>query len=220
MTKSIIITAGGKGLRMGTEVPKQFLSLKGKPILLHTIERFYSYDSKMEIILVLPEEHIPFWQLLLGEHQVQIPHQLVIGGETRYHSIKNGLEETTGELIAVHDGVRPFVSNDVISNAFLMAQEKGAAIPVLPIKESVRQISGETSVAVDRDLYKSVQTPQCFKSAILKGAYAGNYQPSFTDDASVVEAYGGEISMVHGNEENIKITTPFDLKMAEILVRA
>ncbi|MFK8044438.1 MAG: 2-C-methyl-D-erythritol 4-phosphate cytidylyltransferase [Crocinitomicaceae bacterium] len=218
MTETIIITAGGKGLRMGTEVPKQFLPLNGKPILMHTISQFYSYNPEIEIILVLPEAHIPFWQLLLKENQFKIPHQLVLGGQTRYHSIKNGLKEATGELIGVHDGVRPFVSIEVIRNTFSTAQVNGAAIPVLKINESIRQLSQSNSQSVDRALYRSVQTPQCFEAEKLKEAYSGEYRETYTDDASVVEAAGHTISLVDGNEENIKITTPFDLKIAELLV--
>jgi len=219
MTETIIITAGGKGLRMGTEVPKQFLQVNGVPILLQTINQFYQYNSEIEIILVLPEAHIPYWQLLLKEHQFKIAHQLVIGGQTRYHSIKNGLNEATGDLIGVHDGVRPFVSISVIKNTFSKAQSDGAAIPVLDLKESVRKVDNQKSHSVNRDLYKSVQTPQCFKNSILREAYAGDYQATFTDDASVVEAAGYQISLVEGNEENIKITTPFDLKLAELLAK-
>ncbi|MFK8039547.1 MAG: 2-C-methyl-D-erythritol 4-phosphate cytidylyltransferase [Crocinitomicaceae bacterium] len=217
MTETIIITAGGKGLRMGTDIPKQFLPINGKPILLHTIAQFYEYNPAIEIILVLPESHIPYWELLIKEYQFIIPHQLVVGGETRYHSIKNGLDSARGELIGVHDGVRPFVSLKVISNVFEKAKEKGSAIPVLPIKESIRQLDNEKSLSVDRGLYKTVQTPQCFKSSILKEAYLGDYQPNFTDDASVVESAGYQISLVDGNEENIKITTPFDLELAKLL---
>ena len=217
MTKTIIITAAGKGLRMGADLPKQFLPLAGKPILLYTIEQFYRFNNDIEIILVLPADHIPYWQLLINDHNFTIPHQLVEGGETRYHSIKNGLEYATGEVIGVHDGVRPFVSQDVISSVFDKAEIKGAAIPVLPLVESIRELHGESSTARDRSRFVSVQTPQCFHAQVLKGAYENGYNDTFTDDASVVEAAGHQISLVNGNIENIKLTTPMDMKMARLL---
>ena len=218
MTKTIIITAGGKGLRMGGELPKQFLPIQGKPILLHTIEQFYRYDSSIQIVLVLPTSHISHWKMLISEQPVNVMLKVVVGGDSRYHSIKNGLAKATGDLIGVHDGVRPFVSLQVISNVFEAAQKHGAAIPVMPIKESVRQIIQTKSIAVNRDDFRIVQTPQCFRSDILQEAYAKGYQPNFTDDASVVEAAGYDISIVDGNEENIKITTPIDLKFAKLLL--
>ncbi len=218
MTKSIIITAGGKGQRMGSKLPKQFLTIKGKPILLYTIEKFYEYDPSIEIILVLPEGRIPFWELLIKDHLFSIPHQLAIGGKTRFHSIKNGLELATGKLIGVHDGVRPFVSIKVIEKVYQAAEEKGAAIPALTLTESIRKLQGTSSVAKNRSDYMSVQTPQCFQSSILKDAYSKGYRDEYTDDATVVEANGGSIVLVEGNHENIKITTPFDLKIAETIV--
>jgi 2-C-methyl-D-erythritol 4-phosphate cytidylyltransferase len=220
MTKTIIITAAGKGLRMGADLPKQFLPIAGKPILQYTIEQFYNYDNAMEIILVLPEDHIPYWQLLINDHNFTIPHQLVEGGETRYHSIKNGLEYATGEVIGVHDGVRPFASQEVISSVFAKAEITGSAIPVLPLVDSIRELHGQSSTARDRSRFVSVQTPQCFKSAILKSAYSTGYNELFTDDASVVEANGQSIHLIEGNRENIKITTPFDLEIAKILLKA
>lgn len=219
MPKTIIITAGGKGLRMGSDIPKQFIELKGKPILFYTIEKFHEFDSSIEIILVLPFNHIEYWQSLIEKFQFKIPHLIVAGGETRYHSIKNGLSKANGNIIGVHDGVRPLVSIDVISHVYNAAEENGAAIPVLPLIESIREVStNNSSIAKDRSLYRSVQTPQCFKRNVLLEAYEKPFQNTFTDDASVVEANGSEIVLVDGNSENIKITSPIDLKIAEFLL--
>lgn len=218
MTKTIIITAGGKGLRMGSSIPKQFLTINDKPILFYTIEQFYRFDPLIEIVLVLPSEHIKYWENLIQELSFAIPHTVVPGGKTRYHSIKNGLEFANGSVIGVHDGVRPFVSIDVISRVYETAKMLGASIPVLPLKESIRKVSGESSLAKERSLYRLVQTPQCFRNKILKDAYQKTFQMSFTDDASVVEANGGSVVLVVGNEENIKITTPLDLKIAELFL--
>ena len=218
MADSIIITAAGKGIRMGTDIPKQFLLINGKPILFYTIEQFYRYDSSIQIVLVLPEIQVGYWQTLIEQHQFTIPHKVVVGGETRFHSIKNGLEHATGEIIGVHDGVRPLVSVEVIKACYVQARKSGACIPVLPVSESIREVNNTGSKAVDRSMYRKVQTPQCFSSEVLKAAYRQPYQDVFTDDASVVEASGGIIEVVTGNDENIKITTPFDLKLAEILL--
>lgn len=215
--KSIIITAGGVGKRMGADIPKQFLLLKGKPVLMHTIEKFYSYDSAIEIILVLPKNQIDFWKGLCSQHQFKIAHTIVGGGKERFDSVKNGLKYANGALIGVHDAVRPLVAEEVIAATYIAAAKNGASIPITPINESVRELSENGSMAVNRDNYKLVQTPQCFQAHILRSAYETSYQSSFTDDASVVESNGDKIYLVDGNRENIKITTPVDLKIAEIL---
>ena len=218
LTQSVIITAGGIGKRMGTETPKQFLLLKGKPIIFHTIEKFYAFNSSIEIIVVLPDFYIPQWENLCQKFLFTIKHKVVAGGDERFHSIQNGLLETTGDLVAVHDAVRPCVSEDVVRNCFSAAEKFGAAIPILSISESLRKIENENSVAVNREDFKIVQTPQCFKIEILQKAYRQHYSTLFTDDASVVEADGQKIHLVHGNRENIKITTPEDLKLAEFFI--
>ena len=217
MTKSIIITAGGIGKRMGSDIPKQFIELNGLPILMHTIQRFYNFDSRIQIIVVLPQAHISFWNTLIKTHQFSISHTIVEGGTERFNSIKNGLEHASGEVIGVHDGVRPFVSIPVIQNTFKKAIESECAIPVVNLKESIRKVGDNTSESVDRSNYKIVQTPQCFKREVLKKAYLHPYSSDFTDDASVVELAGYKINLVEGNDENIKITTPMDLKLAEVL---
>lgn len=217
--KTIIITAGGIGTRMQSDVPKQFLVIDDQPVLMHTLRRFYSFDPKIQIILTLPSDWISYWKELLEKYQCDIPHQIVEGGKERFDSIKNALRMSQGNLIGVHDGVRPFVSKKTISECFLTAEKVGAAIPYLPIHESMRQISGETSVGVNRVEFVTVQTPQCFQREILLNAYEQSFKNSFTDDASVVESNGGKITLVLGNQENIKITTPNDIKIAELFVK-
>lgn len=219
-SETIIIVAGGKGERMQANIPKQFITLHSQPILIHTISLFYSYNNEMTLIVVLPEAEIPGWELLCKKHAFDIPHQCVAGGSTRFESVRNGLKlaPKTG-IIGVHDGVRPLVSHETIRRCFDAAPQYGACIPVTNPVESIREITDESSIAVDRSRYKLVQTPQVFDANLLHKAYQQNYSPLFTDDASVVEALGVEIYLVEGNVENIKITTPFDLKVAELLLK-
>ena len=217
MTKSIIITAGGIGKRMGSDIPKQFIQVNGLPILMHTITKFYEFDNSIEIILVLPKDHIDYWNGLVSQFEFTIQHTVVVGGKERFFSIKNGLNEANGELIGVHDGVRPFVSLEVINSAFDSASKNKAAIPVVDLKESIRRVGGRITKSVDRNQFKIVQTPQCFTSQVIKAAYLQSFSNAFTDDASVVEKMGGQIHLVKGNDENIKITTPLDLKLATLL---
>lgn len=219
MKHSALIVAGGKGLRMGSELPKQFLPIGGKPVLMHTLEAFHRFDSGIDLVLVLPEEQQEYWKQLCDEYRFTIRHLVGDGGETRFHSVKNGLALISGPgLVAVHDGVRPFVSQAVIRRCYEMAATKQAVIPVVDIVETVRQVTGSGSRMVSRDNYKLVQTPQVFDVGLLKEAYARDFMPSFTDDASVVEAMGVPVYLVEGNRENIKITTPFDLKIAATLL--
>lgn len=219
MKKQIIIVAGGKGLRMGGEIPKQFLPVNDKPVLMLTLETFYRFDPQIKIILVLPREQQAYWDELCVKYHFEIPYLLADGGETRFHSVKNGLSMADDDgLIGVHDGVRPFVSQEVIAHCFDAASTKEAAIPVIDVVETVRKIDGEESATVDRNNYKLVQTPQVFTSSLLKRAYNQEYSPLFTDDASVVEAMGIKVVLVPGNRENIKITTPFDMIIANALV--
>lgn len=206
-------------MRMGSELPKQFLPIGGKPVLMHTLEAFHRFDSGIDLVLVLPEEQQKYWKQLCDEYRFTIRHLVADGGETRFHSVKNGLALVSGPgLVAVHDGVRPFVSQEVIRRCYTMAATKQAVIPVVDIVETVRQVAGSGSRTVSRDDYKLVQTPQVFDAGLLKEAYARDFMPSFTDDASVVEAMGVPVYLVEGNRENIKITTPFDLKIAATLL--
>ena len=215
----IIIVAGGKGLRMGGEIPKQFLPIGEKPVLMRTLERFREYSKDLQIILVLPEAQQEYWHQLCLEYHFDVEYTLANGGETRFHSVQNGLAKVPDDakgVVGVHDGVRPFVSVEVISNCFETARTKKAVIPVTPVVETLRHIPSQQNVL--RSDYCLVQTPQCFDIQLLKSANHQPYSEAFTDDASVVEAFGHEVSMVEGNRENIKITTPFDLKIAETLI--
>ena len=219
MNKSIVIVAGGKGLRMGGDIPKQFLPVKGMPVLMRTIQRFYDYDNAMQIVLVLPEAQQGYWKQLCEEYHFSLPYVLANGGETRFHSVRNGIakvDEGVG-LIGVHDGVRPFVSVETIAACFDEAARCGAVVPVIDVVETVRHLRAEGSVTVPRSEYRLVQTPQVFDAALLRRAYGQAYTDFFTDDASVVERYGHAVSLVQGNRENIKITTPYDMRIAEVL---
>ena len=213
----IIIVAGGKGLRMGGDIPKQFLPIGGKPVLMRTIERFHEYSPTLQIILVLPKAQQDYWRQLCNEYHFNESYELADGGETRFHSVQHGLalipDDAEG-VVGVHDGVRPFVSVDVIRRCYETARTAKAVIPVVPVVETLRHIEKGNVYRAD---YRLVQTPQTFDIQLLKAANRQPYQENFTDDASVVEAYGQEVSMVEGNRENIKITTPFDLKIAEII---
>lgn len=224
-TNYVIIVAGGKGLRMGGEVPKQFLPVGGRPVLMRTMEAFRAFDEALQMILVLPREQQDYWHALCRTYDFRMAYQLTDGGETRFHSVRNGLalvpDEADG-VVGVHDGVRPFVAPQVIADCYETAARRGAAVPVVPVVETLRQrspgASGEDSRTVNRDAYCLVQTPQVFAVPLLKAAYAQPYTPAFTDDASVVEAAGHPVTLCPGNRENIKITTPFDLKIAAALL--
>ena len=215
-----IIVAGGRGLRMGGELPKQFLPLSGKPVLMRTLELFEGEVSR--IILVLPEDHIPFWQELCEQYHFTQTHTVALGGETRFHSVRSGLSHLPQEgLVAVHDGVRPLVSRVLIRRSFEEAERSGAALPACPVTDSLRLRQDEgKSEAVDRSRYVAVQTPQTFDLGRLQQAYEQAYSPLFTDDASVYEAASlGSITLIDGEETNIKLTTPRDLLLAELLLR-
>ena len=228
MREYVIIVAGGKGLRMGTEIPKQFLPIGGRPVLMRTLERFREYSPTLQMILVLPKAQQDYWRELCQKYNFPLPQQggarggssylLADGGETRFHSVQNGLalipDDAEG-VVGVHDGVRPFPSIDVIRRCYETARIKKAVVPVIPVVETLRHITEGTKPRGD---YRLVQTPQTFDIQLLKAANRQPYNDAFTDDASVVEAFGFDITLVEGNRENIKITTPYDLKIAEILV--
>lgn len=220
MKKYAIIVAGGKGLRMGGELPKQFIPVEGRPVLMRTLDTFYACDRSMLIILVLPRDHQPYWRELCSRYQFAVPHRIADGGVTRFHSVQNGLAlvDEDEALVAVHDGVRPFVSYEVVNRCFQDAELYGAVVPVIPVVETVRHLFPEGSETVSRDAYRLVQTPQTFRASLLRRAYEQPYCEAFTDDASVVEALGHAVRLVDGNRENIKLTTPFDLIVARALV--
>lgn len=204
---------------MGGDLPKQFLNLGGKPVLMRTLELFHAYNAKAQLILTLPNDWMEYWNDLLKEHGCSIPHQLIDGGQERYHSIKNALSYCSGDFVAVHDGVRPLVNYETLDRCFTSVEQYEQVIPVMPVKESMRQVFDDASRAVNRAEYCIVQTPQCFKKEVLLKAYEIPFHKGITDDASLVEEAGFNIHLVEGNEENIKITTPFDLRVAEFLIK-
>lgn len=203
---------------MKSAVPKQFLLLGGRPLLMHTIEKFHTFDSSLGIILVLPEGNHALWEKLCAEHSFNVSHQVVAGGEERFHSVKAGLECVIDDsLVAIHDGVRPLVSHDTIWRCFADAEEFGNAVPFTEPADSVRILAGDDSRPVPRSEVRLIQTPQVFRGSVIIKAYRRGFDPSFTDDATVAEADGVTIHLTHGNRENIKITTPEDLAVAGIL---
>ena len=219
-----VIVAGGSGTRFGAEVPKQFLSLGGKPILMRTIEAFDQAltDGDHGIVVTLPADQMALWRELCERYAFNVPHRVVPGGETRWHSVKNALgsigDPAGVDVIAVHDGVRPLASKELIRRTLEAARSSGAAIPVVTLNDSVRQVDGDTSHALDRSLLRAVQTPQAFDARLLMDAYGQPFDPTFTDDASVVERYGHGVTLVDGDPQNQKITRPMDLALAEYLL--
>ncbi len=210
--------AGGKGERMQSPVPKQFLHLHHQPVMMHTINQFVQYDSSMQIIVVLPNELQSDWKQLCHQHQFKVPHEVASGGETRFHSVKSGLQRVKkNSIVGIHDAVRPLIAVETIKRCFEMAAQKGNAIPAITLIESVRRIEGEWNAPVDRTKIRIIQTPQVFKSELIIDAYSQPYQTEFTDDACVLEQAGHTINLVDGNPENIKITTPFDFELTEFL---
>lgn len=219
MKKYAIIVAGGTGKRMNSDIPKQFIEILGLPILMHTIYRFYEADKSFIIRIVLPAELIDTWNRLCKEKNFNVPIEIKPGGETRFHSVKNGLENTDPvSIVGIHDGVRPLVCKEVIEQCYILAERYGAVIPVTDIHESIREIYPAGSRHADRKNFKHIQTPQVFQSRLLIEAYRQDYSPAFTDDASVVEALGHKIHLTSGNRENIKITDNLDLDIASFLL--
>jgi len=214
-----LIVAGGTGERMKSEIPKQFIEIAGKPILMHTINKFREFYNSIDIIVVLPENQLRFWSDLQKKYSFSVPHTLVKGGESRFYSVKNGLEfiDEPG-LVAIHDGVRPFVSIETIKRCFEAAGKLGNAIPVISPSDSLRMVTENGNETVDRTKIKLIQTPQVFRTDIIIEAYRQDYLPEFTDDAMVLERTGEKINLVEGNRENIKITNPEDLGIASALL--
>ena len=214
MKTQIIIVAGGRGQRMKSQIPKQFLLLKGQPILMHTIKQFSSFSS--DIFVVLPPSEIELWNALIKQYQFTIKHQIIEGGEERFFSVQNAIRKCDDNgVILIHDGVRPLVSKKTIQSVINTSLETFSAIPVLDIHDSVRMVVKKESMPVQREKYKLVQTPQGFKANLIKESYEQDYSFKFTDDASVFEAAGFSVSLVEGHKENIKITTPEDIQLAE-----
>jgi 2-C-methyl-D-erythritol 4-phosphate cytidylyltransferase len=214
MQKHALIVAGGSGTRMKSDLPKQFISLNGMPILMHTLKAFSFND--VTITLVLPEAQMSFWKELCQKHAFFLPHQLVPGGLTRFESVKNGLSQLPEMgLVAIHDGVRPIIAQEIIEASFTEALLKGNAIVSVPLKDSIREVSGNGNRAVERANYRLIQTPQTFQLPLIKKAFETPYSDAFTDDASVLEHAGEEINLIEGDYHNIKVTTPEDLMIAE-----
>jgi 2-C-methyl-D-erythritol 4-phosphate cytidylyltransferase len=220
LKKIALIVAGGGGTRMNSSVPKQFISIHGIPVLMHTFKAFLRNDSGFEFILVLPDQETDTWKQLCEKHSFAIAHRVVSGGQTRFHSVKNGLKQIHEEgIVFIHDGVRPLVSSQTIDNCYKTAMQKGNALPVIAPSESVRETFDGQNHAVDRSRYFLVQTPQTFLVSLIKTAYNTNFREEFTDDASVLEKTGTQIHLVEGNRENIKITWPGDLIIAEAFLK-
>jgi len=219
MKKQLIIVAGGTGARMGGNIPKQLLELNEKPILMRTIEQFRLFDKNIKTMVVIPKDLFEAWKELCTKHHFTIPHTLIAGGFSRFHSVKNALAECEDEgIIIVHDGVRPFVSQELIQRCVEIAEQGNAVVPVIEPIDSLRQIKDDKNFSVARTDYRNVQTPQIFDAKLLHEAYKAPYMPSFTDDASVMEHAGHHITLVEGSRINIKITTPEDLQIAEALL--
>ena len=212
MQKVALIVAGGKGDRMNTDIPKQFLILNGTPILIHTLKQFSHFE---EIVLVLPYSQFEYWRELCSTYNFTQKHILVAGGTSRFYSVKNGLEQIDeNSVIAIHDGVRPLISTKLIDSLITKTKNGVGIIPIVPLKDSIRKVEGENSTHLDRSNLYKVQTPQCFLSKDIKEAYTQEFSDTFTDDASVFEAKGGKITTLLGEEKNLKITTREDLTIA------
>jgi len=215
-----LIVAGGKGTRINSDLPKQFLELDGLPVLMHTINAFYRYSKNIQVIVVIPEDDFGVWKTLCVKHSFQNPVLLQKGGDTRFQSVKNGLARISGDgLVAIHDGVRPLVNEDIIAASFRLAAVHKSAVASVRLKESIRMTDQDTTRSADRSRFRLIQTPQTFQVELIRKAYESKEEPSLTDDASVAERAGHLISLFEGSYENIKITTPEDLIIAEALLK-
>lgn len=216
----VIIVAGGTGKRMGTEVPKQFLLLGGTPVLMHTLRAFFDYSDDIHITLVLNPDYIEYWDSLCQQYGCPIPHRTIAGGEQRFDSVKNGLDTLEGDgLVAIHDSVRPLVTHQLIGNSYSEASMHGSAIPVIPLNDTIREITPDYSRLIDRNNLYLIQTPQTFSLSLLKKAYSQPSSPAFTDDAAVFEAAGNKLNFIPGNPDNFKITYREDLHRAEKMIK-
>ncbi len=222
MKKYAIIVAGGKGTRMNADIPKQFLKIGGTPILMKTLQTFHQADPDIELIVVLPQTDHEYWQKLIADISFTVPHQLIAGGSTRFDSVKNGLNaiEDNESLVAIHDGVRPFITESIILNSFIIAEKRGSAVATVPVKNSLRMVGSGINKSVFRSNYVTVQTPQTFMTSRLKHCFNQDYRENFTDDATVYESLGNVVHLIDGDEQNIKITTPQDLLLAEAIVNS
>ncbi len=221
MNRGVVIVAGGSGSRMGTSLPKQYLDLCGEPIIVRTIKKFLEFDPEVELVLVIPSSDESRWKGIQSKFLAEQNIQTCTGGKTRFHSVQNGLSQIKkAKHIGIHDAVRPLVSKRTLEFCFSALEEHEAVVPVYPMKSSLREIKGKHSKALDRSSIVAVQTPQCFRAEVLEESFKQSYTDQFTDDATVAESAGFEVHCVDGNEENIKITTPYDLMIAEVLVNS
>lgn len=217
--KYAIIVAGGSGTRMEAEFPKQFMLLNKKPVLLYSIEAFYSYSNEIRLILVLHPDYIRHWKKLCVDFRVNIPVQVVVGGSTRFQSVKNGLSAVDNVgLVAVHDAARPLINPSFVKKLFLEAEKSGSSVPGIAINDTIRQFDGKTSVQLDRNALRAMQTPQVFKVSELQSAYKQSYTELFTDDASVMQLAGYTLNITEGLPINLKITYPHDIVLAEAIL--
>lgn len=215
----VLIVAGGSGSRMKSDVPKQFMLLNNKPVIMHTLEAFLTFSNNINLLVVLPPGQFDSWKTLCKQYGFDYPHQLVPGGAERFWSVKNGLDLLDDEgIVFIHDGVRPLVSQQTINRCYETTLQKGNAIPCMPVVESLREITADGNRMANRAKFVSIQTPQVFRTNEIKAAYRQAYQASFTDDASVLEHFGKQLHLVEGNRGNIKITHPLDLKIAEMIL--
>ncbi len=221
MKQGVIIVAGGTGQRMGGEIPKQYMKLDGKPIIIHTLEKFFQFNPQIKVVLVLATRHLIYWEAISHSYVFGSKVKVAFGGNTRYDSVKNGLTFIEDEIIVgIHDAVRPLVSKKTLERCYGVAENEASGIPVLEIDETVRKIGPDgNSTHLDRSVLRKVQTPQVFRSEMIKEAYKQPFDPAFTDDASVFQSLYGKVTLVRGNQENIKITTPIDLQMARALTQ-
>jgi 2-C-methyl-D-erythritol 4-phosphate cytidylyltransferase len=221
MNKYAIIVAGGTGSRMHGEIPKQFMLLCGKPVILYSMETFHAYDPSINIILVIHPDYLPLWEQQCTEFKISVPFHVVAGGETRFDSVKNGLTLLDDEgFVAVHDAARPVIDAGFISKIYSEAEKYGSAMPGVALNDTIRKINGDTSHQLDRSSLRAMQTPQVFKVSELKRAYMQSYRPAYTDDASVMQSAGFPLHLTEGKPENIKITNPLDILFAEILMKS
>jgi len=221
MNRYAVIVAAGSGMRMGAPIPKQFLEVGGRPILMHTLNRFVAFDASIRLVVVLHPDYIEFWRSLCEKHDYSVPHSIVSGGSERFFSVQKAIQslvDTEEAIVGIHDAVRPMVSVVTLERCYATAQETGSAVPCVSVNDSMRIVDADGNRSINRSSLRIIQTPQCFRLNLLRRAFTQEYNTAFTDDASVVEALGESIELVEGNRENIKVTTPEDMHWLNLLL--
>jgi len=221
MNRYAVIVAAGSGMRMGAPIPKQFLEVGGRPILMHTLNRFVAFDASIRLVVVLHPDYIEFWRSLCEKHDYSVPHSIVSGGSERFYSVQKAIQslvDTEEAIVGIHDAVRPMVSVATLERCYATAQETGSAVPCVSVNDSMRIVDADGNRSINRSSLRIIQTPQCFRLNLLRRAFTQEYNTAFTDDASVVEALGESIELVEGNRENIKVTTPEDMHWLNLLL--